>query len=203
MSQRSKWPQLLVILIALALLIPGLSLPMLSLDGQADKSKFAQTSIELMTEDSEVRGLLGSVSAFLGFNELEGQVEIYRKHRSILGTVQDLMQSGNLLVGIMIATFSVIIPTLKLLAQAVLVFAQGRTATLLTRLIDTIGKWSMADVFVVAIIVSYLAGNAEDQMGELIIMHAQLESGFWFFTGYCLFAIASNIMMSKPRHVHL
>ncbi|QYK12603.1 paraquat-inducible protein A [Shewanella rhizosphaerae] len=199
MSQRSKWPQLLVIIIALALLIPGLSLPMLSLDGQADKSKFAQTSIELMTEDSEVRGLLGSVSAFLGFNELEGQVEIYRKHRSILGTVQDLMQSGNLLVGIMIATFSVIIPTLKLLAQAVLVFAQGSTANLLTRLIDAIGKWSMADVFVVAIIVSYLAGNAEDQMGELIIMHAQLEIGFWFFTGYCLFAIASNIMMGKPK----
>ncbi|MXR69963.1 paraquat-inducible protein A [Shewanella sp. JBTF-M18] len=199
MSQRSKWPQLLVILIALALLIPGLSLPMLSLDGQAEKSQFAQTSIELMTEDSEVRGLLGSVSAFLGFNELEGQVEIYRKHRSILGTVEDLMQSGNLLVGILIATFSVIIPTLKLLAQAVLVFTRGSTANLLMRFIDAIGKWSMADVFVVAIIVSYLAGNAEDQMGELIIMHAQLEIGFWFFTGYCLFAIASNMLMTKPK----
>ncbi|WP_281213676.1 paraquat-inducible protein A [Shewanella insulae] len=199
MSQRSKWPQLLVIMIALALLIPGLSLPMLSLDGQADKSKFAQTSIELMTEDGEMRGLLGSVSAFLGFNQLEGQVEIYRKHRSILGTVQDLMQSGNLLVGTLIATFSVIIPTLKLLAQAVLVFTRGSTANLLMRFIDAIGKWSMADVFVVAIIVSYLAGNAEDQMGELIIMHAQLEIGFWFFTGYCLFAIASNMLMTKPK----
>ncbi|MCG9713806.1 paraquat-inducible protein A [Shewanella insulae] len=199
MSQRSKWPQLLVIMIALALLIPGLSLPMLSLDGQADKSKFAQTSIELMTEDGEMRGLLGSVSAFLGFNQLEGQVEIYRKHRSILGTVQDLMQSGNLLVGILIATFSVIIPTLKLLAQAVLVFTRGSTANLLMRFIDAIGKWSMADVFVVAIIVSYLAGNAEDQMGELIIMHAKLEIGFWFFTGYCLFAIASNMLMTKPK----
>lgn len=199
MPQRSKWPQLLVIIIALALLIPGLSLPMLSLDGQADKSKFAKTSIELMTEDSEVRGLLGSVSAFLGFNELEGQVEIYRKQRSILGTVEDLMQSGNLLIGILIATFSVIIPTLKLLAQAILVFAKGNAAARLTRLIDTIGKWSMADVFVVAIIVSYLAGNAKDQMGELFIMHAQLEIGFWFFTGYCLFAIASNMMMSKPK----
>ncbi|KIO37964.1 paraquat-inducible protein A [Shewanella sp. cp20] len=199
MSQRSKWPQLLVIVIALALLIPGLSLPMLSLDGQAEKSKFAQTSIELMTEDSEVRGLLGSVSAFLGFNELEGQVEIYRKHRSILGTVEDLMQSGNLLVGILIATFSVIVPTLKLLAQAVLVFARGNTAATLIRLINAIGKWSMADVFVVAIIVSYLAGNAKGQMGELIVMHAKLEIGFWFFTGYCLFAIASNMLMTRPK----
>ena len=200
MSPRSKWPQLLVILIALALLIPGLSLPMLSLDGQADKSKFAQTSIELMTQDSETRGLLGSLSAFLGFNQLEGQVEIYRKHRSILGTVQDLMQSGNFLVGLLIATFSVIIPTLKLLAQAVLIFTQGSTATMLTRIIDAIGKWSMTDVFVVAIIVSYLAGNAKDQMGELIVMHAQLEIGFWFFTGYSLFAIASNLLMSRPKN---
>lgn len=200
MSKRSKWLQLLVILIALALLIPGLSLPMLSLDGHADKSQFAQTSIELMTQDSETRGLLGSVSAFLGFNQLEGQVEIYSKHRSILGTVQDLIQSGNLLVGLLIVTFSVIIPTLKLLAQAVLLFTQGSTAIILTRVIDAIGKWSMADVFVVAIIVSYLAGNAKDQMGELIVMHAQLEIGFWFFTGYCLFAIASNLLMSRPKY---
>ena len=201
MSKRSKWLQLLVILIALALLIPGLSLPMLSLVGHADKSQFAQTTIELITQDSETRGLLGSVSAFLGFNQLEGQVEIYRKHRSILGTVQDLMQSGNLLVGLLIVTFSVIIPTLKLLAQAVLIFTQGSTAIILTRVIDAIGKWSMADVFVVAIIVSYLAGNAKDQMGELIVMHAQLEIGFWFFTGYCLFAIASNLLMSRPQHM--
>lgn len=200
MSKRSKWLQLLVILIALALLIPGLSLPMLSLVGHADKSQFAQTTIELITQDSETRGLLGSVSAFLGFNQLEGQVEIYRKHRSILGTVQDLMQSANLLVGLLIVTFSVIIPTLKLLAQAVLIFTQGSTAIILTRVIDAIGKWSMADVFVVAIIVSYLAGNAKDQMGELIVMHAQLEIGFWFFTGYCLFAIASNLLMSRPQH---
>ncbi len=36
-------------------------------------------------------------------------------------------------------------------------------------------------------------------MGSLIIMHAQLEIGFWFFTDYYLFAIASNILMTKPQ----
>lgn len=197
MTSTRKWPQLLLILIALALLIPGLSLPMLSLDGQADKSQFAQTTIELMTDDSDVRGILGSMSAFLGFNQLEGQVEIYQKSRSIIGTITDLFDSGNLLVGILIGTFSVVIPTLKLLSQAALLFVSGTLARGLKGFIDAIGKWSMADVFVVAIIVSYLAGNAKGQMGELIIMNAQFEPGFWYFSGYCLFAIASNVLMSR------
>ncbi|QSX30353.1 paraquat-inducible protein A [Shewanella cyperi] len=199
MIKRNLWPQLLVILIALTLLIPGLTLPMLSLDGQADKAKFADTTIGMMTEDREVRGILGSVSTLLGFNRVEGQVEIYQKTRSIWGTIQDLADHGNLLVAVLIATFSVIIPGLKLLCQLGLLALKpaDRLARSLHQFIGLIGKWSMADVFVVAIIVSYLAGNAKGQMGELITMHAQLEPGFWCFTGYCLFSIASNVMMAK------
>lgn len=201
MTTQRKWPQLLLILIALALLIPGLSLPMLSLDGQADKAKFADTTIGMMTEDKEVRGILGSVSALLGFNRVEGQVEIYQKTRSIWGTIQDLADHGNLLVAVLIATFSVIIPGLKLLCQLALLVLKpaDRLARSLHQFIGLIGKWSMADVFVVAIIVSYLAGNAKGQMGELITMHAQLEPGFWCFTGYSLFSIASTVMMGLTR----
>ncbi len=54
------------------------------------------------------------------------------------------MQSGNLLVDILIATFSVIPPPIKLLTQAVLVFARGSMATLFTCYSNVIGKWNMA-----------------------------------------------------------
>ncbi|MCF1427590.1 MAG: paraquat-inducible protein A [Shewanella sp.] len=193
MPAKYKLAHLLLIIVALALLIPGVCQPMLSLSANADKAQFAKTTIDLMTSDKQVRGLLGSVSAFMGFDQMQGQLQIFHKNRSILGTVEDLMRSGNLLVGLLIATFSMMVPTLKLLSQAALLFIKpGEISSALMALIRAISKWSMVDVFVVAITVSYLAGNASGQMGDLIIMTAQLETGFWFFTGYCLFAILSS-----------
>ena len=53
----------------------------------------------------------------------------------------------------------------------------------------------MVDVFVIALIVAYLAGNAQGEKGELIIMHAEFGPGFWFFTGYCLFSIAASSLI--------
>ncbi|MGI2259673.1 paraquat-inducible protein A [Shewanella sp. GXUN23E] len=203
MSAKHKLAHLLLIIIALALLIPGVSQPMLSLTADADKAQFAKTTIDLMTSDKEVRGLLGSISAFMGFDQMQGQVQIFHKSRSILGTVEDLLHSGNLLVGLLIATFSVMVPTLKLLSQAALLFVKpGEISSALHGLIRAISKWSMVDVFVVAIIVSYLAGNASGQMGDLIIMNAQLQSGFWFFTGYCLFAILSSQLTKSATAAH-
>jgi hypothetical protein len=52
----------------------------------------------------------------------------------------------------------------------------------------------MADVFVMALIVAYLAGSASGQMGDLLTMDARLEEGFWFFLAYCLFSVASSAM---------
>ncbi|MCL1039604.1 paraquat-inducible protein A [Shewanella corallii] len=200
MSAKRKLAHLLLILIALALLIPGVTQPMLSLTADADKAQFAKTTIDMVTQDNDVRGLLASVSAFMGFNDLQGHVEIFHKTRSIMGTVEDLMRGGNLLVGLLIATFSVIIPTLKLLSQAALLYIKpGEISAALYGFIRAVSKWSMVDVFVVAIIVSYMAGSASGQMGDLIIMNAQLEMGFWLFTGYCLFAIASNQLMPKSQ----
>jgi uncharacterized paraquat-inducible protein A len=63
-----------------------------------------------------------------------------------------------------------------------------------------LGKWSMADVFVMAMIIAFMAGRASGHMGELLIMDAQLEVGFWYFTAYCLFAIAAGaVLMGLAR----
>ena len=60
-------------------------------------------------------------------------------------------------------------------------------------------KWSMADVFVMALLVAYLAGSASEQMGSLLIMSAQLEVGFWYFLAYCLFSIAASSLVTEPE----
>ena len=47
-----------------------------------------------------------------------------------------------------------------------------------------------------AMLIAFLAGRASDHMGDLLIMDAQLEVGFWYFTGYCLFAIAAGALLA-------
>jgi uncharacterized paraquat-inducible protein A len=64
--------------------------------------------------------------------------------------------------------------------------------------ICVLSKWSMVDVFVIALIVTYLAGNAHGQSGELLVMHAEFGEGFWYFSAYCLFAIIASGLIKTP-----
>ena len=97
------------------------------------------------------------------------------------------------MVAVLIVTFSVVIPVFKLLLQLVtLAVRADGTRRGLGRITAAVSKWSMADVFVMALIVAWLAGSASGQMGDLLTMHARLEEGFWFFLAYCLFSVASS-----------
>ena len=69
----------------------------------------------------------------------------------------------------------------------------------LNSMIGAIGKWSMADVFVVAIIVTYMAGNASAGMGDMLKTQSQFEIGFYYFLGYCIFSIASQMMIDMTQ----
>ncbi|MDB2356307.1 paraquat-inducible protein A [Pseudoalteromonas sp.] len=195
---------LTVIVIALALLLPGITQPVLTLEGRIDKSQLAQVGIEMLSEEGDVstRNMLMMASSMLGFDKLEGEISAYQKTRSIWGTVNELADNKNYLVAVLVAFFSIVIPTLKLLMQLLYMFLPvNKFKHMLGRVIQGVTKWSMVDVFVIALIVVYLAGNADGQMGELINMHAQLGAGFWYFTGYCLFAIAaSSLIKITPRN---
>lgn len=195
---------LTVIVIALALLLPGITQPVLTLEGRIDKSQLAQVGIEMLAEEGDVstRNMLMMASSMLGLDKLEGEINAYQKTRSIWGTVNELADNKNYLVAVLVAFFSIVIPTLKLLMQLLYMFLPvNKFKHMLGRVIQGVTKWSMVDVFVIALIVAYLAGNADGQMGELINMHAQLGAGFWYFTGYCLFAIAaSSLIKITPRN---
>lgn len=192
------------ILIALALLIPGVTQPVLTLEGKIDKSKLAQTGIEMLADegDRNTRNILAMASSMLGLDKLEGEIRAYKKTRSIWGTVTELANNKNYLVAVLVALFSIVIPTLKLLLQLIYLFLPVNSfKRVLGSTVQRISKWSMVDVFVIALIVAYLAGNADGQMGELINMHAEFGAGFWYFTGYCLFAIAaSSLIKVEPKN---
>ncbi len=87
----------------------------------------------------------------------------------------------------------------KLLLQgASVVLPQASLRRPLLQLNAVLSKWSMADVFVMGLLVAYMAGSASGQMGELLYTDARLEPGFYFFLGYCLFSIAVSGLMREP-----
>ncbi|RLA38244.1 MAG: paraquat-inducible protein A [Gammaproteobacteria bacterium] len=194
-----------VIIIAMALLYPGLTRPVLTLTGTIDKADMVEIGIDLLAGEEEgtrKRQLVTGLSGLFGFDRVEGEMVVYQKTRSILGTVQELARTGNSGVAFLIVLFSVVIPLSKLLLQFTTLLLRNSTARRwLEQVIAAVSKWSMADVFVMALIVAYLAGSASEQMGDLMTMDAHLGQGFYWFLGYCLFSIASTVLVNGSNSV--
>jgi len=201
MNRNRGLTALLLMAIAIALLYPGVSQPVLTLTGTIEKSAVVNMGIELMAgdnADAHSRQMLTGISRFLGLDQIQGRVTVYDNTRSIWGTVEELARTGNLAVALLIVLFSLVIPVFKLLLQAVaLMPASGALRQPLLRLNAALSKWSMADVFVMAMLVAYMAGRASGQMGDLLQMEARLESGFWFFLAYCLFSIGASALVRR------
>jgi hypothetical protein len=192
---------LIAIIGAIALLYPGVTQPVLTLTGTLEKAELAELGMDMIlgeNPDPRARQVLGMFSGLLGLDNIEGQLQAYSNTRSIWGTVEELARTGNLAVAFLIVFFSVVIPVFKLLLQTSwLVVSSPAVRSFLETIIAAISKWSMADVFVMALIIAYLAGSASGQMGDLLTMDAELERGFWFFLAYCLFSIASTRLVSQ------
>ena len=99
-----------------------------------------------------------------------------------------------------VTVVSVIVPLTKaaLVATAVFISSDAlRKRTL--KFVELIAKWSMADVFAVALFIVYLAAQATQQppgapeaAPPLLAFTAQFGPGFYWFAAYCLFSLASQ-----------
>jgi len=199
MSLRVRVIGVLMVLAAIALLYPGVTQPVLTLQGELEKGALAEFGIDLLAgedETGQTRAMLDMFARMLGLDQLEGRVLAYENTRSIWGVSRELADTGNVLVAAMIVTFSVVIPSLKLLLQLLAFAGPGKLGYPLLRVNAALSKWSMADVFVMAMLIAFMAGRASNHMGELLIMDARLEIGFWYFSGYCLFAVASGSLLA-------
>ncbi|WP_273047720.1 paraquat-inducible protein A [Pseudoalteromonas sp.] len=196
-----NWLSVLSIIIAIGLLLPGITKPVLTIEGSIDKSKLAQAGIEMLAEegDGRTRSMLMMFSNMLGLDKLEGEISAYNKTQSILGTVKELANNNNLFVAALVGLFSIVIPSLKLLLQLLYCcLTLNGFKQKLGLVICALSKWSMVDVFVIALIVTYLAGNAHGKSGELLVMNAQFGEGFWYFSAYCIFAIIASNLIKTP-----
>ena len=104
------------------------------------------------------------------------------------------------MVAFLIALFSIVIPAVKL---TLLLYTSLAEKSRVSRSIDkfekTIGKWSMADVFVIAIMVAYLAAVASNDMEELFSLEAEFSTGFYYFLGYCLLSILASQLLTVRK----
>ncbi|WP_024607883.1 paraquat-inducible protein A [Pseudoalteromonas sp. TAB23] len=196
-----NWLSVISVVVALCLLFPGITKPVLTIEGNIDKSKLAQAGIEMQAEegDGRTRSMLMMFSNMLGLDKLEGEISAYNKTQSILGTVKELASNNNLFVAALVGLFSIVIPSLKLLLQLLYCcLPLNGFKQKLGLVICALSKWSMVDVFVIALIVTYLAGNAHGKSGELLVMNAQFGEGFWYFSAYCIFAIIASNLIKTP-----
>jgi hypothetical protein len=138
----------------------------------------------------------------LGMDVAFGEQVLFYKSKSVIDIVYLLIEDGKtdtLLVGALILLFSILFPVSKLLLS---LFVSQRAASPLTKFLTTkASKWSMADVFVVAIIMGFigLRGIISNQIGSLesnnpfvdliATDYTSLNIGFTLFLLFCLLSL--------------
>ncbi len=112
--------------------------------------------------------------------------------RSIFGVIAELYSSKYWFIAVCLTVFSMLIP----LAKACLTIFVLETRSLATKLkisnfLHSISKWSMADVFVAAILLSNFAVRANKST------QADLFLGFYYFLGYCLLSLVTTTLLQN------
>lgn len=125
-----------------------------------------------------------------------GKTTFYEQTQSILETVDTLYNTNNKFVAILIFLFSVIVPFTKgVIILAVLLFRKFAYKAKLYRFVFIIGKWSMADVFVVGVFMAFLSTQSNSSI------EANLLEGFNYFALYCILSLLGIQMttLEKPE----
>lgn len=154
---------LLLTVVSVGLLIPGLLLPMLSI-----------------SIDVEIPIL--------------GGINIYQSKLSVIGTIKNLHNNNNTLVAFLILLFSIIIPIAKSILFVLQITLKGsEVKVLLQEILGIIGKWSMADVFIVALFVAHLSTSSENSIST------NIHEGFYYFLSYCIVSILGFQLAEKVK----
>ena len=226
----TRWLVLAQLLASLILLIPGLFAPVLTIRGVLTRDGIAQVApmmLERGLDDDTIAALKALMNpTVVGLIEATGgdlrqtiieklgpsltasltknveDVEVFQQTRSIVGSVRRLYEVGSPVPATLILLFSVVVPLAKTVLVGWAVFVAGgekRRRTLAA--VETIAKWSMADVFVVALFITYLAAMASQSAPAagppLVAFTAEFGTGFYWFAAYCLFSLAAQQLTAR------
>lgn len=228
---------LTLLALSIALLVPGIFTPVLTIRGVLTKEGVAYVAPMMLDKglnDETMKTLsalinpsmISMMKAFGGdlrqmvidklgpqlsaaLQEGVGEIEVYQQTRSIVGSVRQLYDVGSPLPATLILLFSVVVPLTKAALVGWAMFMSNATARVRTlRFVESIAKWSMADVFAVALLIVFLAAQATQQppgapeaAPPLLAFTAEFGPGFYWFAAYCLFSLASQQYTARlARH---
>ncbi len=178
-----------ITVIALACLHIGLTYPMLEITALEQDLDIGALPIK-----TKVMGFSVDLNIEQVFN---GDMVFYYQSKSVLELVQTLFVQKNWVVAISIFSFSILFPLIKLLSTGLLLFGPGFSNNGLVQFfVKHVGKWSMADVFVVAVFLAYLAFS-NMQVG--ITTESNVLMGLYFFLAYCLLSILSSQLILRKH----
>lgn len=147
---------------------------------------------------SLVMGLITPILMVTIHKEVEyiGDIVLSFESKSIMGSIMKLYDNGDFVVALVILLFSVIVPLLKVLSLLFMsIFMEstsiGNLAGYLVNFFKMIGKWSMVDVFVVAVFLVYLTSNNAD------VSKAEIEVGLYFFLVYVLVSMVLSLSANR------
>ncbi len=139
-------------------------------------------------------GILAPIMTIEVFKDLPvfGFTIFKYESKSILTTVENLWQLENYFISILVMLFSMIIPIIKTIALYFSVMMKSSV-----KYIDFIGKWAMADVFIVALLLTNLSLNADE------FTNAQVQVAIYFFSSYVVLSIFASYLLNKRLSFNL
>lgn len=121
-----------------------------------------------------------------------GDVVLSFESKSLIGSISKLFESGDYVIASIIILFSVIIPLFKTISLFLISIFQDNFFThKLIGFFKLIGKWSMLDVFVVAVLLVFLSANKGD------ISKAEVEVGLYIFVLYVISSMFISLSADK------
>lgn len=124
--------------------------------------------------------------------EYLGDIVLSFESKGVIGSIVKLWETGDIIVAIVILLFSVVVPVLKVLSLLVVsIFMESPFAHGIIKFFKIIGKWSMVDVFVVAVFLVYLTANKGD------VSRAEVEMGLYFFLAYVIVSMLGSLSADK------
>jgi hypothetical protein len=184
----------LLILLSFCLLLGGTTTPMIDLEARIDQLMFQLMGKEVLFTNNIV----------------------FFQSKSITDVVRLLLEEGSLqmiFVGFLIFLFSIIFPSAKLISSLLYSFnlEKLRGNKLVLFFVFKSGKWSMADVMVVAIFMAYVGfdGIIGSQLDYLTESSKPVEifttngtgllGGFYLFLCFCLTSLGLSELLNKTN----
>ena len=197
-----KYIPITLFILSVVVLIPGITQPLMSVKATVNKQEMLNlaTSVLVPAEEQGSRFVQSMLQTVMQQLSIEGSVQVFESTRSLLGTMSELISHDHAVVGILIGLFGVVIPLIKItLTLLSLILSSKKDKERLLKMSSLLSRWSMSDVFVMAIIVAFLMVNANEQSIGAVQLNAEFESGFYFFSAYCLLAIAASQLLERQQ----